>query len=164
MGADVLKALAANPYPDPDHPLPKPIIVGSGILMVATVAFCAFGHATGIGRTVEAAPVAVASRDLVFAENDDHTLTVRDAGRGGAVVSNFDAEDGGFIRALVRGMTRNRTRYGEPAVGAFRVSLSRDGGVWLQDLGTHQNVDLRAFGPTQVQAFAQFVRPEQVSR
>ena len=88
---------------------------------------------------------------------------MRDVGPGdappGGVVSSFDAEDGGFIRALVRGMTRNRTRYGEPAVGAFRVSLSQDGGVWLQDLGTHQNVDLRAFGPNQVRAFAQFVRP-----
>lgn len=164
MSADLLRSLAANPYPDPNHPLPKPIIVGSGVLMVATVAFCAFGHATGIGRTVEPAPVVVASRDLVFAENDDKTLTVRDADHGDRVVTNFDPEDAGFIRALVRGMTRNRTRYGEPAVGAFRVSLAQDGGVWLQDLGTHQNVDLRAFGPTQVQAIAQFVGPEQVTR
>ncbi len=162
MSVDALRALAASPYPDPNHPLPKPIIVGGGALMVATVAFCAFGHATGIGRTVEPAPVTVVSRDLVFTENDDKTLTVRDADHGDRIVDNFNAEDAGFIRALVRGMTRNRTRYGEPAVGAFRVSLSQDGGVWLQDVGTHQNVDLRAFGPTQVQAFAQFVRPEQV--
>lgn len=164
MSVDALKALAASPYPDPNHPLPKPIVAGGAALMVATVTFCAFGHATGIGRTVEPAPVAVVSRDLVFTENDDKTLTVRDADRGGQVVKDFDPEDAGFIRALVRGMLRNRTRYGEPAVGAFRVSLARDGGVWLQDLGTHQNVDLRAFGPTQVQAFAQFVRPEEVAR
>ncbi len=164
MSLHTLKALAASPYPDPEHPLPTPIIVGGAVLMVATVVFCAFGHATGIGRTVEPAPVTVATRDLVFTENDDKTLTVRDADHGGQVVKDFDPEDAGFITALVRGMTRNRTRYGEPAVGAFRVSLSRDGGVWLQDLGTHQNVDLRAFGPTQVQAFAQFVRPEGVTR
>ena len=162
MSVDALTALAASPYPDPNHPLPKPIMVGGGALMVATVAFCAFGHATGIGRTVEPAPVTVMTRDLVFTENDDKTLTVRDA--GGGIFKGFDPEDAGFIRALVRGMTRNRTRYGEPAVGAFRVSLSGDGGVWLQDLGTRQNIDLRAFGPTQVQAFAQFVRPEQVTR
>ena len=153
-----------NPYADPSHPLPTPIIVGGAAMMVAAVAFCAFGHATGIGRTVAADPVTVMTRDLVFTENDDKTLTVRDADRGGRIVTNFDADDAGFIRALVRGMTRNRTRYGEPAIGAFRVSLSQDGGVWLQDLGTKQNVDLRAFGPTQVQAFAQFVRPEQVTR
>ena len=164
MSVDVVKALAASPYPDPNHPLPRPIIIGGSALMVATVAFCAFGHATGIGRTAEADPVVVASRDLVFTENDDQTLTVRDASHGDAPVSSFDPADAGFIRALVRGMRRNRTLYGEPAVGAFRVSLSKDGGVWLQDLGTHQNVDLRAFGPTQVQAFAQFVRPEDVKR
>ena len=161
---NLLQSLAASPYPDPNHQLPKPIMVAGGALMVATVAFCAFGHATGVGRTIATAPVTVMTRDLVFTENDDKTLTVRDAGHGDQIVSNFDAEDAGFIRALVRGMTRNRTRYGEPAVGAFRVSLGQDGGVWLQDIGTHQNIDLRAFGPTQVQAFAQFVRPEQVTR
>lgn len=157
---NALKALAANPYPDPEHPLPTPVIVGGAALMIVTVVFCAFGHATGIGRTSEPAPVPVASRDLVFSENPDQTLTVRDAGDGGRVLKGFDAEDAGFIRALVRGMTRNRAMHGEPAVGAFRVSLSRDGGIWLQDLGTEQNVDLRAFGPSQVQAFAQFVRPD----
>ena len=156
---DALKAMAASPYPDPNHPLPRPIIVGGSALMVAAVVLCAVAHATGVGVTASPAPVAVASRDLVFTETDDGLLRVADAGRDGREVTRFDAGDGGFIRAMVRGLTRNRTRYGEPAVGAFRVSRDAEGGIWLQDLGTHQNVDLRAFGPTQVQAFAQFVAP-----
>ena len=76
---DGLKSLAASPYPDPNHPLPTPIIVAGAALMVATVAFCAFGHATGLGRTAEPAPVAVAARDLVFVEGDDKVLRVTPA-------------------------------------------------------------------------------------
>ncbi len=156
---NTLKALAASPYPDPSHPLPRPIIVGGGALMVTAVVLCALAHATGIGTTTSPAPVAVASRDLVFTETDDGLLRVAEAGPNGREVLSFDAGDGGFIRAMVRGLTRNRTRYGEPAVGAFRVTRSADGEIWLQDVGTRQSVDLQAFGPTQVQAFAQFVTP-----
>ena len=159
-----LKALAASPYPDPNHPLPTPIIVGGGAMMVAAVVLCAAAHATGVGVTTSPAPVTVASRDLVFAETDDGLLRVSEAARGGREVGRFAAGDGGFIRAMVRGLTRNRTRYGEPGVGTFRVSRSADGGLWIQDLGTHQNIDLRAFGPTQVQAFAPFVAPEEAVR
>lgn len=156
---DPRKALMANPYPDPSHPLPRPIVVGGAALMVLAVALCAGAHATGVGVTVAPKPVPVAVRDLVFKEGDDGILRVSDTERGGREVRRFNAGDGGFIRAMVRGLTRNRTRYGEPAIGAFRVSRGADGGVWVQDLGTGQNVDLRAFGPTQVQAFAQFVKP-----
>lgn len=154
---DALKALAASPYPDPNHPLPRPIILGGSFMMVAAVVLCAAAHATGVGVTVSPAPVAVVSRDLVFTETDDGLLRVAEPGQGGREVSRFAIGDGGFIRAMVRGLTRNRTRYGEPALGAFRVSRDAEGGVWLQDLGTRQNIDLRAFGPTQVQAFGQFV-------
>ena len=79
------------------------------------------------------------------------------------MVERIAPGEAGFIRAMVRGLTRNRTRYGEPAVGAFRVSVERDGGVWLQDLGTKQNIDLRAFGPTQVQAIAQLLSAKDVT-
>lgn len=161
---NALKALAASPYPDPSHPLPRPIIMGGAAMMVSAVVLCALAHATGVGTTVSPAPVTVATRDLVFTEQDDGILTVRDADRGGREVRHFDAGEGGFIRAMVRGLTRNRTRYGEPAIGAFRVSESGDGGIWLQDLGTKQNIDLRAFGPTQVQAIAQLLGPEEAAR
>jgi putative photosynthetic complex assembly protein len=154
---DALKALAASPYPDPSHPLPRPIIAGGSFLMVAAVALCAVAHATGVGVTASPAPVAVASRDLVFTETDDGLLRVAEPGPGGRELSRFEGADGGFIRAMVRGLIRNRTRYGEPAVGAFRVSRDAEGAIWLQDVATRQNVDLRAFGPTQVEAFAQFV-------
>lgn len=158
-----LKALAASPYPDANHPLPKPIIIGGGAMMVAAVVLCALAHATGVGVTTSPAPTPMASRDFVFAEQDDGFLTVKDADHDGRIVERVAPGESGFIRAMVRGLTRNRTRYGEPAVGAFRVSVERDGGVWIQDLGTKQNIDLRAFGPTQVQAFAQLLSAKDVT-
>ena len=158
---DTTKALfGLSPYPDPSHQLPKPVMFGGAALMVAVVALCATGHATGVGVTIAPAPVTVVSRDLVFTEADDGVLTITDADHGGRVVDAIAPGESGFIRAMVRGLTRNRTRYGEPAVGAFRVSGSADGGVFIQDLGTRQNIDLRAFGPTQVQAIAHYLQPD----
>ncbi len=156
---DAPKGFVLDPYPDPSHPLPRPVIIGGLSLMVAAVLLCAGARATGVGVTAAPAPVPVASRDLSFADGDDGVLTVMEAGSG-RVVSRFPAGEAGFVRATVRGLVRNRTRHGEPGVGDFRISADRDGGVWLQDLGTRQNVDLRAFGPTQVQAFAQFLGGE----
>ena len=36
MSVDALKALAASPYPDPNHPLPKPIVAGGANNQLAT--------------------------------------------------------------------------------------------------------------------------------
>lgn len=160
---DVRKAIALDPYPDPSHPLPRPIIIGGAALMIAVVVLCAGARATGVGVTTAPEPVTVASRDLVFKEADDGALTVSEAASGREVKA-FAAGEGGFIRAMVRGLVRNRTRYGEPGVGDFRVSRSSDGGIWVQDLGTKQNIDLRAFGPTQVQAFAPLLETDGAER
>ena len=39
----------------------------------------------------------------------------------------------------------------------FRLSTWADGGLILEDLATGRTLDLRAFGPTQVEAFARLL-------
>lgn len=155
---DKLKAFALDPYPDSNHPLPRPIILGGMGLMIATIALCAAARATGMGMTTAPDPVTTVSRDLTFTEGDDGILRVTETA-GGREVKRFESGEAGFIRAMVRGLVRNRTRYGEPGVGDFRVAMASDGDVWVEDLGTRQNIELKAFGPTQVAAFAQFIQP-----
>ena len=152
-----------NPYPDPNHPLPRPIMVGGGAMMICTVLLAAAAHATGFGVTHNPVPVAVQSRDLLFNEQDDGFITIRQAGTG-EEVGRIAPGEGGFIRASMRGLMRNRTRYGEPPDGAFRVTRTADGDVWLQDLSTKQDIELQAFGPNQVQAFAAYLPPREPAR
>ena len=143
-------------YSDPSHPLPRPIIFSGLALMVSTVLLAAVAHATGVGITVTPEPVAVVSRDLLFHEADDGLLTVRDAGTGGEV-GHLDAGEGGFVRATMRALVRNRGVHSVPGDGAWRVARDAVGDVWLQDLETKQNVDLGAFGLNQVRAFAAYL-------
>ena len=143
-------------YADPNHPLPRPIIYSGLALMAMTVLLAALGHATGVGITVTPPPVAVVSRDLLFHEADDGLLTVKDATTG-AEVGHLDAGEGGFVRATMRALVRNRGVHSVAGDGVWRVARDAGGDVWLQDLETKQNVDLGAFGPNQVQAFATYL-------
>ena len=60
---------------------------------------------------------------------------------------------------------RNRTRYGEPPDRRLpRDAHRRRRHVWLQDLSTKQNIELQAFGPAQVQAFAAYLPPREPAR
>ena len=145
-------------YPDPSHQLPRPIIISGFALMATTVLLAAVAHATGIGTTTTPQPVAVVSRDLLFHEFDDGLLTVREASTG-REIGHLDAGEGGFVRATMRALVRNRGVHSVPGDGVWRVARDASGDVWLQDVETKQNVDLGAFGPNQVQAFAAYLPP-----
>lgn len=156
-------SLLIDPYPDPAHPLPKPILFGGIALALATVALIAGARETGIGLTHNPDVPAVASRDLAFADGPDGSLDVFEA-TGHQEIARVPPETGGFIRAALRGLGRNRLQHGDREDAPFRLALDRDNRLWLKDLATGQLIDLRAFGPTNADAFAAFLKPEAGSR
>lgn len=156
-------SLMVDPYPDPDHPLPKPILVGAMALALATVALIAGARGTGVGLTRNPDGPAVASRDLTFADAPDGSLDVFDAAQH-REIARVSPDTGGFVRATLRGLDRNRLLHSEREGAPFRLELDRDNRLWLKDLATGQTVDLRAFGPTNADAFAAFMNPGETSR
>ncbi|MCS6855852.1 MAG: photosynthetic complex assembly protein PuhC [Elioraea sp.] len=99
----------------------------------------------------------IATRDLRFEDRPEGAVAIVDA-RNGAVVALIPPGEGGFVRATLRGLARER-RMNE-AGGAevpFRVSVWEDGRLTLEDTATGRLVDLGAFGQTQVQTFARLV-------
>lgn len=99
----------------------------------------------------------VVSRELRFEDRPDGAVAILDA-RNGAIISLVPPGEGGFVRATLRGLARER-RMNE-AGGAevpFRVSVWEDGRLTLEDTATGRLVDLGAFGQTQVQTFARLV-------
>lgn len=156
-------SLMVDPYPDPDHPLPKPILIGGAALALATIALIAGARGTGLGLSRNPDVPAIASRDLTFADGPDGSLDVFDAERHGEV-ARVPPETGGFIRAALRGLDRNRLQHGDREDAPFRLALDRDGRLWLKDLATSQLIDLRAFGPTNAAAFAAFLQPREAAR
>jgi len=61
---------------------------------------------------------------------------------------------GGFIRATMRGMARERHREGIGEETPFTLTRWTDGTVSLQDSTTGRTINLDAFGPTNAEAFA----------
>jgi putative photosynthetic complex assembly protein len=80
------------------------------------------------------------------------------AGEGAdAVAAVLAPGEDGFIRATLRGLARERRRGDLGAEAPFRLASWPDGGLSLEDTATGRTLDLRAFGPTQAEAFARLL-------
>ena len=62
----------------------------------------------------------------------------------------------GFIRGTMRGLVQERKRSGIDDSAPFLLTRWNDGTLSLKDPATGRRVNLDAFGPTNVGAFAQF--------
>jgi len=140
------------------HSFPRGPLLGLAAVLGFAVCFAAFSATTGIGRVEaqSAAPSNAASRDLYFYDRDDGGVTVADA-NGGAVIAQFEPATNGFLRSTVRGLVRERKRRELGPETPFRVSMEPDGRLLLSDPATNRTVDLRAFGPTNLDVFARLL-------
>jgi putative photosynthetic complex assembly protein len=137
---------------------PRALLFGLAGVVLASLAAVGFGASTGIGR-VElplADGPAVAQRDLRFDDRDDGGISVRDADDG-SLVAAVEPATGGFLRATMRGLVRERKRQGIGPEMPFRLALGTDGRLVLADPATGRIVDLRAFGPTNHETFARLL-------
>ena len=137
-------------------PLPKPILVGAGLLLALTFVAAGLSKSSGIGATRVPDSPAVAVRHLQFADTDDGRLLVREAGTG-RVIDTIAPGEGNFVRGTMRGLARERKRSGIGAAPPFILSSRADGRLTLEDPATGRHVDLEAFGPSNAGIFARYV-------
>jgi putative photosynthetic complex assembly protein len=136
----------------------KAPLAGLAAVLVATVIFAGFSAITGLGRLEAAAPMAASqsSRNLFFFDRDDGGVTATDA-TDGVTIAEFEPATNGFLRSTLRGLVRERKRRELGPEMPFRVSLEYDGRLLLNDPATGRTVDLRAFGPTNLDVFARLL-------
>ena len=136
----------------------KAPIAGLAGLLAATLLFVALSSATGIGKLEAPLPAttSAAARDLFFHDRDDGGVRVTEA-QGGAVIAEFEPATNGFLRSTVRGLVRERKRRDLGPEMPFRIALETDGRLLLSDPATGRTVDLRAFGPTNLEVFARLL-------
>lgn len=137
-------------------PLPKPVLIGAGLLIAFTLFGSAWTQKTGVGATRVPDSPAVSVRELRFADGDDGSLIVRDA-RDDRVIATIAPGEGNFVRGTMRGLARERKRSGIGVVAPFLLSRRADGRLTLEDPATGRRVDLEAFGPANAGTFARFV-------
>ena len=101
--------------------------------------------------------------ELYFEDREDGSVLVREA-RGGTLVDTLDPGTGGFLRATLRTLVHARETVGAGAEEPFAIALTKDGRILLIDPVSKREIDLRAFGPTNSQAFSRYLQFADASR
>jgi putative photosynthetic complex assembly protein len=122
------------------------------------VTVLSFSQQEGVEQNASSSPQALALqiRDLAFDDNADGGITVVDA-KVNAVIAVLEPGSNGFIRGVMRRLAQARKRQGIGAKLPFRLTRWDNGSITLEDYATGEKIDLRAFGPTNVEAFARFL-------
>jgi putative photosynthetic complex assembly protein len=141
------------------RPFPRAVLVGAALLIGFVILAAAMVQLTGVGGTETPLPPVLESRELVFQDDGAGGTTVRIAGDDGKL-AELETSTDGFVLGVMRGMVRERKAYEVSLDAPYLVSL-REGGVLLfEDPLTGRRIDLRAFGPTNTEAFLRLLRAE----
>jgi len=138
----------------PNSGLPRGILIGAAVLIAFAIATTLFGRVSDIGTLHMPAATAVQTLSLQFEDRDDGSVAVHDTADG-AVIYVVNPGVGGFIRATMRGMARERRRSNIGEQPPFLLTRWSDGTISLVDKTTERSIDLDAFGATNAGAFAQ---------
>lgn len=140
---------------------PRAALVGAGLLLLVTVIVCVgarFVHLTPAAQ-VPADTQPVASRALKFEDrpNGDVVVYAADTDQGRQQVAVLPPGTNGFLRAVMRGLVQARKFQDTGPQTPFMLSELPDGRLVLSDPTTGRHIYLRAFGPTNAEAFAKLL-------
>jgi putative photosynthetic complex assembly protein len=148
--------MMANVHDDeiPQIGVPRPVLLGAGILILLTILLAWSARLTGAGRTVLPAPDSGAiTREIAFQTAADGDLKVFDVGSQ-QVIAAYREGEGGFVRGSLRALRYERERRGLAFDGApYRLVEWRNGRLTLDDPETGYHIELNAFGPNNVAAY-----------
>jgi putative photosynthetic complex assembly protein len=128
--------------------LPVTGLVLAGVLGLSAAARLSPSHPA-------AAPV-IASAALTFADEPNGSVLASTA--DGRVLASIPARDDGFLRMTLRLLAEQRMRQGFDATAPFILTEQAGGHFVLTDPTIHQNVELEAFGPSNVVEFSSLLQ------
>ncbi len=134
----------------------RPIILAS-ILVSGSLFIAAFASLTGIGVVKLPEVAIIDSRDFTFIEQSDGRVEVRTAATGEIVQSLSLREGGGFIQAVIKGMSQDRVSRKVDLAAPYRLARHADGRLILHDPATGRRQTVDTFGPVNAEAFAKLL-------
>ncbi len=138
-----------------DDAVPRAAIIGAGALILVTMLWVGVTRLSGEGpNEILAAPIV--ERSLRFEDLADGGVAVRDA-TSGLLLQRVEPGSNHFLRALMRGLVRERLRRGDGDEVPFHLAQRIDGRLTLVDPTTHRVVDLGAFGSSNAEVFNAFL-------
>jgi putative photosynthetic complex assembly protein len=132
---------------------PRCTLLTAGAVIALSIAVAAAGRITGAANSAPTAAPVIA-RDLLFQDLSNGGVAVFDARDTSAPITVVAPETNGFLRAMMRGLARQRLRQSEGPETPFRLTEWADGRLTLEDPATGRRVDLEAFGITNEEVFA----------
>lgn len=99
----------------------------------------------------------VAERVLRFEDTVTRAVRITDAASG-AEVASLKGEGAGFVRGVLRGLSRDRQSRGLGGESPYRLTRWADGELTLTDLATGRRIELVGFGSTNTAAFARLLQ------
>lgn len=135
-----------------DVVLPRSAIIGAGLLVALAIVAAAATRFIGQVETLRPASIVVAERALRFEDRADGAVLVFDM-RTAEQVSTLAPGTNGFMRGVLRGLVRERRSRDIGDDRPFVLTRWTDGHLTVTDSATGRRIELRAFGPTNEQAF-----------
>lgn len=135
---------------------PRPALFGALAVLGISLMGAAAGRVAGPMPSDPPPAAQIAERTLQFTDQPDGGVAIVDA-ESGAKVATVAPGTNGFLRALLRGLARERKRDDYGSAAPFRLTAWADGRITLDDTTTSQRVDLEAFGPTNAAVFARLL-------
>jgi putative photosynthetic complex assembly protein len=151
--------MTAEPLRHADSAIPRPLLIAAAAMLAASVVGAGLGRHLGLDSDL---PIAAsgdpptALREMRFVDRPDGGIDVVDPADELVFARLAPGEDG-FARATLRGLVRDRKKLDLGPETPFRLTLWPDGRLVLDDPATGRHVDLRAFGPTNRDAFARLL-------
>lgn len=137
-------------------PFPKAMLWAAAAMIVFAIGLSAAGKYAGIGKLENPTAAPRASYELTFADMADGSVAIYDSASG-ALVTRLEPGTNGFARGVLRGLARDRKLEGIGTQVPFTLANWADGRLTLADPATGREVELNAFGQTQIDTFAGIV-------
>jgi putative photosynthetic complex assembly protein len=134
---------------------PRGVLAAAISVIAFSIVITAVARYTHIADPEPMAPAlatATLNIDLKFADRADGGVVVSRA-ESGTEVAVIPPKTGGFVRGVLRSLTRERAMHGIGSGPAFRLSQWANGHVEIEDLADGRRIDLDAFGQTNREAF-----------
>lgn len=151
-----------------DIHVPKEALIAAGLLIALTIAAVAVFRVAGLEPTamIDDDDPTLIARQLRFEDSEQGSVIVHEItdDMEERIVHVVPSGEGGFVRGVLRSFARARRASGIGPEHPFVLKLQSSGTLLLEDPETRQQIDLKAFGPTNIDAFRPMLAYQEADR
>jgi len=151
--------MTAGPLRHAGSAIPRLLLIAAAAMLATSVIGAGLGRDLGQDgdpRIAASSGAPTSLREMRFVDRPDGGIDIIDPADEQVFARLAPGEDG-FARATLRGLVRDRKKLDLGPEIPFRLAMWPDGRLVLDDPATGRHVDLRAFGPTNREAFARLL-------